>query len=172
MAYKFFQVRISSEEVLQAHVPILPAPEDPMAALWEAHIAAPGFLQLGILSCACTHQHLQTLHTEAPVSRMQREWVPRLPGNRPADRVPWGTTIPPYWSTSCLQVFFSYRVKNHFLDMDHPVSSKSRPFQQKGPDLTGAPDLSPALCINPVHACEHQIPQDYPLGAHFLFVFS
>lgn len=39
-----------------------------MAALWEAHIAAPGFLQLGILSCACTHQHLQTLHTEAPAA--------------------------------------------------------------------------------------------------------
>ena len=66
-AYKFLEVRVSSEEVLQARVPILPAPEDPMAALWEAHIAAPGFLQLGILSCPCTHQHLQTLHTEAPV---------------------------------------------------------------------------------------------------------
>lgn len=68
MAYKFFQVRVSSEEVLQAHVPILPAPEDTMAALWQAHVAAPGFLQLGILCRACAHQHLQTLHTEAPVS--------------------------------------------------------------------------------------------------------
>lgn len=44
VAYKFFEVGISGEEVLQPHVPILPAPEDPVAALWEAHVAAPGFL--------------------------------------------------------------------------------------------------------------------------------
>lgn len=77
VTYKLFQVRISSEEVLQAHVPVLPAPQDPMAALREAHIAAPGFLQLGILRCACTHQHLQTLHTEAPALSIQGEWAPR-----------------------------------------------------------------------------------------------
>ena len=94
VAYKFLQVRISREEVLQAHVPVLPAPEDPMAALREAHIAAPGLLQLGILSCACAHQHLQTLHTEAPGSSMWRKPASTLPGNRPGDHVPWGTAIP------------------------------------------------------------------------------
>lgn len=34
----------------------------------ETHVAAPGLLQLGVLRCALAHQHLQTLHTEAPAT--------------------------------------------------------------------------------------------------------
>lgn len=93
VTYKFLEVRISSEEVLQAHVPILPAPEDAMAALWEAHITAPGFLQLGILGCACTHQHLQTLHTEAP--KCPEGMGIKVTRQRPVGPGPQGRTPPP-----------------------------------------------------------------------------
>lgn len=135
-----------------------------MAALREAHIAAPGFLQLGILSCACAHQHLQTLHTEASVSSIQRESASRLPGDRPADQVPWGTT------TSCLLVFFSYRVRNHFLDMDHPISSKSRPFQPKAhrSDFMGTPDLSPALSASMQYTL---VSNGFHNGFHWVLIF-
>lgn len=117
-AYEFFEVRIRSEEVLQAHVPILPAPEDPMAALWKAHIAAPGFLQLGILSCPCTHQHLQTLHTEAPVPE-----YPERTGSRLADICPAGPVSSPGHDHPCLMLSLlpphalRYRVTNHFLNV-------------------------------------------------------
>ena len=142
-----------------------------MAALREAHIAAPGFLQLGILSCACAHQHLQTLHTEASVSSIQRESASRLLSDRPADQVPWGTTTPAEWSTSCFQVFFSYRVRNHFLDMDHPISSKSRPFQPKAhrSDFMGTPDLSPALSASIQYTL---VSNGVHNGFHWVLIFS
>lgn len=61
-----FEPRVAGEEGLQAHVPVLPAPQDAMTALREAHVAAPGLLQLRICCGARAHQHLQALHTEAP----------------------------------------------------------------------------------------------------------
>lgn len=62
-----FEPHVAGEEGLQAHIPVLPAPQDAMTALREAHVAAPGLLQLRVGCRARAHQHLQALHTEAPV---------------------------------------------------------------------------------------------------------
>lgn len=67
MAY-VFEPRVTGEKGLQANIPVLPALQDPVTALREAHVAAPGLLQLGIGCCARAHQQIQALHTEAPAA--------------------------------------------------------------------------------------------------------
>lgn len=68
-----FQPHVAGEESLEADVPVLPAPQDTMTALREAHVAAPGLLQLRICCCAFAHQHLQAFHTEAPAPGERKE---------------------------------------------------------------------------------------------------
>ena len=68
-----FEPHVAGDEGLQAHVPVLPAPQDTMTALREAHVAAPGLLQLGICCRAGAHQDLQALHTEAPALGSKEE---------------------------------------------------------------------------------------------------
>ena len=75
--------RVAGEEGLQAHTPVLTAPQDAMAALGQAHVAAPGLLQLGIRRRARAHQHLQALHTEAPTPGGGEEGWPSS-GSSPA----------------------------------------------------------------------------------------
>lgn len=50
-----FKPHVAGEEGMQAHIPVLAAPQDSMAALRDAHVAAPGLLQFGLGSCAFTH---------------------------------------------------------------------------------------------------------------------
>lgn len=73
--------RVTGEEGLQAHTPVLAAPQDAMAALGQAHVAAPGLLQLGVRCRARAHQHLQALHAEAPTPGSGEEGCPSSGGS-------------------------------------------------------------------------------------------
>lgn len=106
MVAYIFEARVTGEEGLQAHTPVLAATQDTVAALRKAHVAAPGLLQLGIRCRARTHQHLQALHAEAPVPGGRGEGTtsgsvlsdtPTLPAEMalPIPKPAWSPTVLP-----------------------------------------------------------------------------
>lgn len=79
---------VTGEEVLQTGVPVLPALQHPVAPLGLAHVAVPGLLLFCLGRRPSPHQHLQTLHAEAPAQTT-------TPHARHLQKPPWVTPASP-----------------------------------------------------------------------------
>lgn len=90
-SYEFLSL-VTGEEVLQASVPVLPVLQHAAVLLRLAHVAVPGLLLFYSGRCPSPHQHIQTLHTEAPAQTTTAVLVtPATPLGHPSSS----------WSLSC-----------------------------------------------------------------------